>query len=121
MRGVGIVSALIVAWALGLGCDEVLARVQNPHVAQSMSAGADPEQLQSAVWAWIVATAVSPQFLAGAGAGLILAETGRFVWRWAWRVLGGAAQAAQFLIHHRLIVVCTGVAAGYAVVRFVIE
>ena len=120
MRRAGLISAFAVAVALGLGCDDVLARTQTPHAVQSMTIGTDPEQLQSAIRAWIVATVSSTQFMVGVGVGVMAAEVLRFTWRAVFRVLGGAAQAANFVVQHRLIVVITAAAATYAVARFVI-
>ncbi len=119
MRAVGILATLAVAWALGLGCDDVLAQTQGRHVVQSMTTGTDPQQLQSAAWAWIVATASSTQFMVGAAAGLVLAEALRFLWRSFYRVLGGALNVTNFLIQHRLAVVIAGAAVGYAAMRFI--
>lgn len=118
MRGVGILSIFVAALAVCLGCDDAWAR-QGVHVAQSVSVGTVSDPLDSAVWAWILATSVSPQFLVGVALGVAIAEAGRFLWRSLCRLLGGAAHIINFLVQHRLMVVVTGLGAGYAVVRLV--
>lgn len=103
-----------------LGASHAAARTQNSHSVQSMSAGIDPAQLQSAAWAWLVNTATSTEFLVGIAVGLFFAEAFRFTWRAVFKLIGGVAQAANFVVQHRLTVVLTAGVASYAVFRFVL-
>jgi hypothetical protein len=45
----------------------------------------------------------------------VLAEGGRFLWRWSMRTFGVAQTAVRFVMHHRLIAVAL-VAVSYYVV-----
>lgn len=119
MRGAAAYRTLIVACILGVA-GEALARAGAPHVASSMSPGADLGQLQSAALEWIRATASSSQFIVGLVLGVALAEGGRFLWHWIWRGLQGAMAATRFVIHHRLIALVAGIASYYVVARYVL-
>ncbi len=120
MRGTGIVAGALLAWALGFIDGEALARVQSPQVATSMVPGADASQVQSVIFEWIRVTVKSTEFLVGMAAGVVLAEAGRFLWRWICRALGGAAAATKFVIHHRLIAVAAAGVGYYVFARFVL-
>ncbi len=120
MRGTGIIAGALLAWAFGLIDGEALARAPTTHVATSMAPGADPAQLQSAIVEWIRVTATSTQFLVGLAGGVVLAECGRFIWRWVCKALGGATTAAKFVMHHRLIAVAAAGVGYYVFARFVL-
>lgn len=120
MRGAGVIVLIVLAWAFGFADGEAVARTHAPHVANSMSPGADPAQLQSAVVAWLRATVTSTQFIVGVAAGVVLAEALRFVLRWLGRAFGGAMWAVGFAVRHRLIFVAVAGLAYYVTATYII-
>ena len=110
MRGASVVSAVVVAVALCLGASDLLAKAQPPIVIHSMTARPDLIQWQIAAWDWLRASMTSTSFLVGAGLGVVLAEVGRFVLRWALRAVGVATAAVNIVVRYRLLAV--GIAAA---------
>lgn len=107
MRRVSIIAALVLAVALGATADDALAQ----RIATSaMVARPDFAQFQAAVVEWLRATVISGPFVFGAAIGVVLAEGGRFLWRWSMRTLGIVNTTFGFVLRHRLIV--AGLAAG---------
>ena len=120
MRRARIVTALVVAAALGLGAGELLAKAQTPFVVHSMTARPDLVQLQAATWEWLRASVTTSTFIAGTVVGVIFAQIGRFLVRWLARAAGLATGMVRLIVHYRLIVVAAISAIYYAVAYHVI-
>ncbi len=112
MRRACAVIAVLIAVALSAGVDDAFAQ----HMATStMVARPDLAQFQAAALEWLRATITSGQFIFGAALGVVLAESGRFVWRWSMRTLGIVCAVLGLILRHRLIAAGATVAVGYVV------
>ena len=118
MRGAGIVSAVLVAVALGLDAGDLLAKSQTPVVIHSMTVRPDLIHWQVAAWDWLRASVTSTPFLVGTALGVVFAEVGRFVLRWAMRALGFLTGTIQLVIRYRLILASVAATITYTTVHW---
>ena len=111
MRRVSAIACLVAAAVLTAGAAETWAQ----QMTTTVVAQPDFAELQAMALEWLRVTVTSSQFIFGAAAGMVLAEGGRFLWRWSMRTFGVAQTAVRFVMHHRLIAVAL-VAVSYYVV-----
>lgn len=118
MRRAGALAIVVAAVVLGLGASELLAQSRGAANVPAMAARPDAAQLQAVAWEWARTTVASTPFLVGLGAGIVLAEAGRFLLRWLLRTAAFLNGTLHLVLRYRLAVAGVAGLLGYAITQW---